>query len=556
MMTQDKIWLVRSSGRILGPYSFNEVAQLVGSHEVSILDEIRDPESRWNFVREHKKFAKLVNDIRTKEAQFLDQETEAGVRTKTVKDYNFDDETTPKPASLPAPQRPVFEGEALPKYSLSGVPKTRSLQPWAIAVVFVVISVVIFLYVKNNRDIEQRTLSGDDFIKIAKINKGTGSFEKSLEFYRKAEALGSLDLQSKTQMAILQLEVSNQTLESRKLAEEVLAKASSSESLRIEAQLIQALSYLKESNYIQAEQIFKSILFSDAKQGDARTNLALIYLMKSDFDAAKKEFLSLQKEGYADPFLTLASAFVSLGLNENKPDSEILKNTSEDLERLSRQSTEYLLETQLIRAVVSQKNSDSSQAEKIIADLLDRDPSLTKNHIHNLLIDRQLIRWDRLSMYCDYLTNKLPEGPVARGLNSFCSFQKEETGLALQKIEEARLQYPTSALLTGLQSYYLLATNRGPEAQQLAKGILESSSLATRVYAAVCLEQKDWACAEKAWGEIRAAQPSDVGALTALANIQLEKHSPDRSLDFIKTGLVKTPNYKPLLELRAKIDKP
>ncbi len=555
-MTQDRIWLVRSSGKILGPYGFEEVAALIGAHEVSILDEIRDPDSRWNFVREHKKFSKLVNEIRTKEAQFLDQETETGARSKTVKDYDLSDELTPRPAAIPAPQRPAEKVTQTPSYSFSGTSSREFFRNWFLGLVLT--SLVFFgLYLfEFHRDIDQKSMSADDFIKIAKLNKSTGSYERALEFYRKAEALGPLDLYSKMQMASLLIEVNNQTLEARKIVDDVLAKVSGSDAARTEAQLIQGLSYFREANYLQAEQIYKSILFSDAKQSEARANIGLIHLMRSEFDAANRELLTLQKEGYSEPMMALASSFISLGLNENKPDADVLKTAIEDLDRLNRRSAEYRLEAQLIKAVVAQKLQDSNRAEKTIEALLEDDPNLSRDHIHNLFLDRQLVSWERLSMYCDFLTSKLKEGPISRGLSSYCSFQKEETNLAIKKIEEARNQFPKSGLLIGLHAYYLLSTHRLAEGKQLAEEVLESSQLAKRVYAEVCLEQKDWGCAEKSWSDVMASQVGDAGALRALAFIQYSKHSPERALDFIKTGLVKAPNYKPLLDLRTRLDNP
>lgn len=570
-MNQDRVWLVRSSGKILGPYAFEEVAALIGAHEVSILDEIRDPNTRWNFVREHKKFSKLVNDIRTKEAQFLDQETETGARSATVKDYEIGRELTgentnettgelnPQSIKIPTPQRPAehkLSTDSTPSYSLTGSLQKRRVRSWFLGAAVVGIFLFgVYLLQFHSEDVQQ-TMSADEYIKIAKVNRAIGSFERALEFYRKAESLGPLDLVSKIQVASLLIEVNNQTLEARKTIEEVLAKVSGGDASRTEAQLVQGLSYFKEADYLKAEQVYKSILFSDSKQVEARTNLGLIHLVRSEFEAANKEVLILQKEGYSEPLLVLASAFVNLGLNENNPDASLLKSASDDLERLNRRSAEYRLEAQLMRAVIAQKLEDTSRAERIIENLLEDDPNLSKDHSHNLLLDRQLLRWEKLSMYCDFLTSKLPEGPASRGLSSYCSFQKEETNLAIKKIEEARNQFPMSALLVGLHAHYLLSTNRLPEAKQLAEGVRETSQLARRVYAEACLQQKDWSCAEKNWTDVMSAQSGDAGAMRALAYIQFSKHSPERALDFIKTGLVKAPNYKPLLELRARLDNP
>ena len=46
-------WLIKSENRILGPYNFEQVIDLIRKKQISIIDEIRDPETRWLYVREN-----------------------------------------------------------------------------------------------------------------------------------------------------------------------------------------------------------------------------------------------------------------------------------------------------------------------------------------------------------------------------------------------------------------------------------------------------------------------------------------------------------------------
>ena len=47
---QIKTWLVKSSTRILGPFTRDEVMTLLSRRQVTIIDEIRQPDGRWNYI--------------------------------------------------------------------------------------------------------------------------------------------------------------------------------------------------------------------------------------------------------------------------------------------------------------------------------------------------------------------------------------------------------------------------------------------------------------------------------------------------------------------------
>jgi hypothetical protein len=60
----EKKWLIKSESKILGPYSFDQIIELLRKKQISIIDEIRDPETRWLYVRENKDFQNVVEEIR------------------------------------------------------------------------------------------------------------------------------------------------------------------------------------------------------------------------------------------------------------------------------------------------------------------------------------------------------------------------------------------------------------------------------------------------------------------------------------------------------------
>lgn len=72
----EKKWLVKSENKILGPYSFDQIIDILRKKQISLIDEIRDPETRWLYVRENPLFKNIVEEMRNE----IDSRTES---TKT-----------------------------------------------------------------------------------------------------------------------------------------------------------------------------------------------------------------------------------------------------------------------------------------------------------------------------------------------------------------------------------------------------------------------------------------------------------------------------------------
>lgn len=61
---EEMMWLVRSGGRILGPYGMTELSNLLRGSEIVILDEVAAPLGRWRYIRDEPAFAGIVDEVR------------------------------------------------------------------------------------------------------------------------------------------------------------------------------------------------------------------------------------------------------------------------------------------------------------------------------------------------------------------------------------------------------------------------------------------------------------------------------------------------------------
>ncbi|MBC7420497.1 MAG: hypothetical protein H7328_07180 [Bdellovibrio sp.] len=60
----EKKWLVKSENKILGPFHFEQIEDLLKKRQISLIDEIRDTETRWLYIRENPQFKMVVEEIR------------------------------------------------------------------------------------------------------------------------------------------------------------------------------------------------------------------------------------------------------------------------------------------------------------------------------------------------------------------------------------------------------------------------------------------------------------------------------------------------------------
>ncbi len=78
-------WIVKSENKILGPYSYDQIEDLIRKKQISLIDEVRDSETRWLYVRENAEFKDIVETIRKE----LDSKLES---TKTFQSFSKSEE--------------------------------------------------------------------------------------------------------------------------------------------------------------------------------------------------------------------------------------------------------------------------------------------------------------------------------------------------------------------------------------------------------------------------------------------------------------------------------
>ncbi len=95
-------WIVKAENKILGPFSFEQIEELIQKKQISLIDEVRDSETRWLYVRENPEFKSIVDSIRKE----LDSKLES---TKTYQSYSKTEDATKTKSDIPTYTDAAFE---------------------------------------------------------------------------------------------------------------------------------------------------------------------------------------------------------------------------------------------------------------------------------------------------------------------------------------------------------------------------------------------------------------------------------------------------------------
>lgn len=98
-MSVDKKWLIKSDNKIVGPYSTDQLENLLLQRQVALIDEIRDMDNRWLYIREVAELKILTEQVRlehdkkseqTRTYQTVGANTNTASQTKTAETPDID----------------------------------------------------------------------------------------------------------------------------------------------------------------------------------------------------------------------------------------------------------------------------------------------------------------------------------------------------------------------------------------------------------------------------------------------------------------------------------
>lgn len=581
-------WLVKSSTKILGPFTREEVMVLLTRRQITIIDEVRLPEGRWNYIRDNRYFKEVVKSLRYEQDHSREDTMTSTATigtasiTKTEAPVVADEFTptpvTPSKAPPPRSQKPDLKdvtppnGDSTPRPHGGAATKSYGtlsdqrvqnkiqkqnvlLRGILLAIAVVAMVFVGFTYLKK----EKRTdLSYDQLISAALRYKEMGLYQLSLQNYKKAASIREPDLESQFQMVFLLINEDRQSLNGRRVIERALLKEGRTRNEIINAHLGMALSYMMEGDLRQAEEYLQKTLGYDANNETAKINQAVILLKKGNYAQALKAFEALSKpDAPAYPLILLCKAMAQLEVFKTQPDPESIKQTIAAIKSYSGKSHFLRKELSLLMIYLNQLLQDSAGVESSISVFLEEPHNLSRLYARDLALDWRNSEWDYLERYCSELFNS-GKGPASmKAVRAVCLIESNRDMEAVKFLDESLAQGPKQLTSLQAQAQYLSKLGRVNEAQLLFQNTeFKQDRLALYMQGEACLNAKDLSCAEAAYKILAERDYGDVLAHYGLAQIANLRKDNVRLQAEVKAGFEAEYNFAPLIELRDHMESP
>lgn len=572
---QDERWLVKSSGRVLGPFSLDDLIQHLRARTLSVLDEIREPNTRWGFIRENALLREVVRQLRDEDDKhpeatqttFVGGATSGRTVTLSATESSAQEgELTPNPSfygnrstdpkPIHATERNVSGGMAGQSYgSLQDQRVQKMLQDRksfvrnllvGVAILCVAVLAGLFYYERHAKElaIEQAR----QWVEIAHEQIRFGRTTKALEFMSKAAQEMPLSEEDRILHAELLLQVEGKSGEALRLLSEV-RNLQDTRLLR-EMGLAKALVFMKDQRWNEATIELNSLLSFNPGDEEALHNQSLLEFYRGHISLSVQNLSLLFEKGYRNGQLLILKGFQAMNWPEKSGQTQRIQQAAEDLRRNLEGDFELHLEKGLMLINLYLQLGRTQDAAQALRNIWNADPFDSRNFLQPLNIDQQILSWDRLGPLCDRAVAALSKEETILGLRAICLYHKGETGQALQKMDEARRQLSQSPLIAAIQSDLLLNVGRMDEAKTLLQ-MAGDETLGLLVTGQICQDDKDWACSDTIWKKVLRVQPKNPMALFGEAFVTKQRGNDSLSREQIRKAIILSPRYRPLIEARG-----
>jgi len=581
--SSEKNWLVKSSTRILGPYTLEELKGLLATKGISIIDEVRNSAGRWSYIREHKEFLEVVRRIRDDVDPFsektMTQSIAQHTQTKTENLMGSEDITvTPTPIvpekkqtpSIPTIKdvTPVSEKVLSRSSSDSGaksygfssdaaiknqINQRTSAAKWFVlgAIAVIAIGVGVRLVYEGR----QKNLGYEDLLTQAIRYKSLGLYDKSLEIYKKAVAQKEPDLEIQVQMAPVLISEDKQSLTGRRILEKALTLEGRPRDEVVGAYIGIGVSHMLDGDLKEAEDTLMKALGYEPTNFPAQMNMAIIKMKKGNYSEAAKDCASLYKKNPQAILPLFCQAISQLEVSKNTADHASLAKLADEI-RKAVKNTSYLRQEFTMFLIYSDiLNGKEESTFKDISTFLSLSPFETDRFVKDLLIDDRFTQWDQIERYCAEIFNRQTPQSELKAMRAICLMKVNRSSEAEKLLSEAMAESPKDPYVIVSYAAFLKNSGKAVEASSLLK-VPEVSPLGLRdqLTGEICLESGDPACVQRYFTQLYSKEPRSAAALYGLAWSAQHNRDRARAYEYARGGLQIEPLYVPLIELRDQLE--
>ena len=549
-----KQWLVKSNGRVLGPYSKDQIADYLFTRELVIIDEVCLPTGMWEFIRDQKDFSEIVEKLVVEEVNVSENTqilstTDSITLSESVSEQM--DESCDPVAGEPTDDKTEYITADETEYVYKDGEPSRV--PLVVVSFFVILAFGFILYFKVLSLSEEKVKRYGALLVEGANLVHQGHFDEALIKYKEAYQLDSRTSDFHIDLGALLIR-SGETVQARRVLEGVLI---GDPEVKDEATLVLGLADLMDGNHGEAEKKFNEVLSSQFFL--ASMNKSLSFIQTGKYNEAYNLLKDLLSSQNADPLVFILLSQSRIHLWHKERDKSYLSQSLVDLRDHISSASNYYQESLLIRAYLHFLIGNKIETEFLVKRVLNTNPYQTMNFKTSVFIDNSMVAgWTVFGKWCQSIVDSMGTQMIGQALKAYCAFRDGSREQAFENIKSIVEQNPGDPLALSLYSFMLNELSDENKAFVELNKALELEpryQLALSLRGHICETKKDMECALESWSELVRVDRNSLAGHTGLARYYLSKDETEKSIEHYEKGIHLAANYIPLLELAEKLGK-
>lgn len=551
-------WLIKSSGRILGPFDGPAVQEKLKTREIVPLDEIIAPLGRWHYVIDEPAFAEVARKMKDQEVEnerTMTSTLEANAQDDLTDTVDIHSGKTPPPnlnAKGTATKVKTYGFQR--DKNLHREALTRSRMGLIVAAVALIVVVGSALY----NELAHREGGGAAaLIRQGKTALEFNEFDRARDFLIRALKKDKRNSEAIMALVPIAAQIDGDFFEANDLLRDLVDMQMKTS----EVFALQGLVYLLERKHYDAEQALDSSLGMNRRFVPSIINkMALLWQLKR-YPEVLELYAELEKLNAVDGPSTMLvvntyiDQYHQIRGVESNPGIELpgraLKLIDQYLAKNMAYRQEFLLAKNYIEFVLLRQG----KLVNLLA-VLNMDPLLTEKHYFDLGIFQSHLQWGALFSWCQEIRQASGNSAYSEALNALCLMKTKGNFDAKSAIDHAIKKNPKDHLLTALRAFYQIQTHEEDKGVKLLQHVArtEPNDLVLFLLGHYCPASEP-ECSVNAWRVLMARDPRHPAALHGMARYAWTKGDKQEARNYMKKGFEVSPGYVPLKKLQWQIER-
>lgn len=547
-------WLVKTSGRIVGPFTKEEIEEKLRTRELVALDEVAKPLSRWCYFRDEAAFKEVIDSVSCDGARDNEQTMTAVIGS--TDEFMVTGEIEIKESGLISDDK----NEKVASYGYSGDQNIKSELNQISKIGWTLTLLVMCFIAWGVYQTRSEGWGGAEKETGSQVEQGLdayaiGDFEEALIYLRKSLAEDDKNIEALLKLTPLLIQFEKDYVYSRSVLERILSFQTEKDFL-LSANVTMGLLHLLENRFDEAKTYLEGASNFDEYNQALLSNMGAYHFLSGSYDRVIENFEKAKIHDRID------GALVMLGVRsllqkyqENPSQSEFLVRAEKSIDDFLRDNFDYKQEFLLAKNYVQVVYRNKINVNDL-RQVLNQDPYLTDEHWRDPQIYHSHMDWGVLLTWCEEIYSRSDKSYLFEGLRGFCLLKARRGIEADQVIENALAKNPEESVLVALKGYqYILMNEEGKGLGVLEHASSEKSSLfALSLTAHFCDKPSRHICAKKKWQELIEREPQNISALGGLAMSHLIDEEISKATALVEKGLKLSPTYKPFLKIQFEIE--